>query len=152
MAPPTFDAGSWSSTRRIRPRVLMESSDVAVGWALGNALDRAGYEVAVCHGPSVHGTPCPLVQGGECPLAAGADVIVSRMWLSEPANRDVLRLLPTYVPGTPVIVEAGLQDRERHADVLAGCRVVPVPLTARGLLGVVHDERTRTAGLAARDR
>jgi hypothetical protein len=70
--------------------VLVESGDAFEQWALETALEGAGYEVAVCDGPGSHCAPCPLIRTGECPLAAGADVIVNRFRLSEPASQDVL--------------------------------------------------------------
>jgi hypothetical protein len=73
-----WSPGNWRSLRPgMRPRVLVESSDAAEQWAMEEALRGAGYEVAVCDGPSVYGAPWPLVRQGECALAAGADVIVN---------------------------------------------------------------------------
>jgi hypothetical protein len=127
--------------------VLVESSDAAEQWALEKALAGAGYEVAVCDGPSWYGGPCPLVRRGECALAAGADVVVNRFCLAEPDNQDVVGALRDHRPETPVIIEARPQERERHADLLADCRVVPGPLTTAGLLGSVRDALTgRTNG------
>lgn len=152
MARRTWDPGRWPSADRTRPKVLVESSDAADSWAVEMTLDLAGYEVAVCTGQSERGAPCPLVQQGDCELATGADVILNHLPLTEPTNREILRMVRARVPETPVIVEAGLRERERHADLLAGCRVVPAPLTTRGLLDVVWDESTDAAGSIAHGR
>jgi hypothetical protein len=134
-----WEAGDWPSPDRSRTRVLVESSDAADQWALGKVLRTAGYEVAVCDGPSVFGAPCPLVRGGDCALAAGADVIVNLFHLDERANQDVIRALRAYRPATPVVVESRPKERDRHADVLNGCRFVSGPLTSKGMLAAVND-------------
>jgi hypothetical protein len=133
----SWEAGEWSTASSDRPRVLVESSDAVEQWALTGALEDAGYEVAVCDGPSFHGAPCPLVRSGECHLAAGADVIVNRFRLSEPANQDVVWAVQAARPETPVIVEAALQERERHAELLSACRVFPSPQSIAEVLAAV---------------
>ena len=126
--------------------MLVESSDAVEQWALETAMEDAGYEVAVCDGPSFHGAPCPLVRTGDCPLAGGADVIVNRFRLSEPANQDVVRAVRARWPETPVVVEAMPQERDRNAELLADCQVVPGPQSTVGLLAAVHDALTEAAG------
>lgn len=123
----------------MRPRVLVESSDAAEQWAMEEALRAAGYEVAVCDGPGVYGSPCPLVQTGECALAAGADVIVNGFPLGLPDNQDVLWALQERCPATPVIVEARRHEVERYATLLEGCQIMPFSLTTAGLLSAVRE-------------
>lgn len=65
----------WDGTSG-QPRVLVEADDSAVAWAMEATLERAGYEVATCAGPSPE-APCALVETGACDLQAGADVIVN---------------------------------------------------------------------------
>jgi hypothetical protein len=108
-----WTAGNWSSPRSGRTRVLVESSDAVEQWAFETALGDAGYDVAVCDGPSYHGAPCPLIRTGDCPLVAGADVIVNRFRLCEPANQDVLRAVRSHWPATPVAGHPG--DHRGHA-------------------------------------
>lgn len=133
-----WTAGNWSSPRSGRTRVLVESSDAVEQWALETALGDAGYDVAVCDGPSYHGAPCPLIRTGDCPVAAGADVIVNRFRLCEPANQDVLRAVRSHWPATPVIIEATPQEREHHAELLAGCDVMAGPQSTAGLLAAIR--------------
>ena len=135
----SWKAGNWGHGRSGRARVLVENADGAEQWACEGILGRAGYEVAVCGGPDAHGAPCPLVERGECDLAAGADVIVNGFRLAEPRNQDVIRALRAHRPGTPLVVEAAVQEIERHADVLQGCTVASFPMTTAGLLEEVGE-------------
>src|SRR4051812_337974 len=81
-----------------KTRVLIEHPDAAELWAHADTLLEAGYDTAVCPGPSAgrphhHSRPayfeddvpqernaprtaCPLLCGGHCALAEGADMIV----------------------------------------------------------------------------
>ena len=135
-----WSPGDWGSRRPgMRPRVLVESSDAAEQWAMEEALRGAGYEVAVCDGPSVYGAPCPLVRQGECALAAGADVIVNGFPLGVPDNQDVIGALQERCPATPVIVEARRHEVEKFAELLEGCQVMPFSVTTAVLLSAVRE-------------
>lgn len=153
MSRTSWNPGSWPDRRFGRARVLIEESDGAGQWATANHLQAAGYEVAVCDGPDGHDAACPLAARGECALADGADVIVNSFRLAEPANQDVIRALRGHVPTTPVLVEAGPQERSRYVDVLEGCIVANLPLTRRSLLQHVEealDEERELPGGAVR--
>lgn len=140
MARRQWSAGSWPSARPgMQPRVLVESSDAVEQWAMEEALRDAGYEVAVCDGPTVYGSPCPLAQGGGCALAAGADAVVNGFALGVPENRDVIRALQECCPATPVIVEARRHEVDRYADLLDGCQIMPFWVNTAGLLSAVRE-------------
>lgn len=85
-----------------KPRVLIENPDRADLWAHAEVLREAGYDVAVCGGPTPAPEPvtwfrriftagpepqertlCPLVAHGHCPLVEGADVVVSTTSLTD---------------------------------------------------------------------
>jgi hypothetical protein len=57
-----------------RPRLLVEAPGGR--WVHEQAVRDAGFQVAVCPGPTSRRRPCPPLVGGVCPMAAGADAIV----------------------------------------------------------------------------
>ena len=59
---------AWTGQRR----VLVESPDA---WAIRPKLVAAGYEVAICRGPSPYDV-CPLLLHGRCATASAAHEIV----------------------------------------------------------------------------
>lgn len=120
--------------------MVVEHDDGLWQWAATGLLEAAGYEVACCGGP--HELPdgrCPLVAGGHCPLVDGADLIVSGLGISQPAERAVLVALRTRHEQVPVLVEIPAREiSELHA-VAPGCRTVPWPVCAKDLKAAVDD-------------
>ena len=149
--------GEWPVTPAGKPRVLIENGDGADLGAHAGILRDAGYEVAVCHGPSIPteraswfdrrrgaGAPepqpfdrmvCPLVVAGRCSLVDGADVVVSTTDLTE--GREVLAALSTQ-PLLGLVVEGTTSALDRDADVIGSATPLALPVTEQRLLTAVE--------------
>jgi hypothetical protein len=118
--------------------VVVENEDAMWQWAATNVLETAGYDVACCSGP--HHLPrgrCPLVAGDRCSLVDEADVVVSGLGITDPANRAVLTALRTHRSQIPVIAEISPSRlAELHAEI-PGCRTVPYPVGPKVLVDAV---------------
>jgi len=77
-----IEPGEWPE-RSGRARVLIEHPDPATVWAEAEAMRDAGYDVAVCAGPTRASdrtskpTACPLLVDGRCALVDHAVVVES---------------------------------------------------------------------------
>jgi hypothetical protein len=131
-----------------RPRVLIENPDGADLWAHADVLREAGYDVAMCGGPSAETeqherTVCPLVTEGRCPLVEGADVVVSTTRLTD--GREILgRLSARSSPA--LVVEGTSSDLKRHSDVIGDSLEITLPVLPQQLVEAVERVRfTRAA-------
>ena len=137
-----------------RARVLIENSDGASQWAVGQVLAGAGFDVAMCDGPErLPKGRCSLVAHGSCALAENADVILNSLSPLREQNRAVLAALRASVPTTPVIVEITRAEARRHQAQLEGCRQLVAPSTSAGILGAVESAvRERGQSVASGNR
>jgi hypothetical protein len=159
-APAHTEHGEWS-TPTGRPRVLIENPDGADLWAHASVLREAGYDIAVCGGPSPAGEPrhgfavprpstywenppvkerhgrstCPLVSDGHCPLVEGADVVVSTVALAE--SDEILQALSVR-RWPPLVVEGTPDELERDAYVIGDATRLELPVTPNRLLAAVE--------------
>lgn len=122
--------------RGVRPRVLVEDPDGAVRSASQRILERAGFDVTTCAGPTP-GHLCPEVAGSGCRALDGADVVYASLDWHCAEHRDVLRAQRRYRPGTPVVVEICRPDAERATELLDGCELVYVPVDGQAMVGAV---------------
>lgn len=135
----TIRPGPWQFGR---PRVLIEHSDDAVSREYADALRRAGYSVAICHGPSAERDPterCGLVGGEPCAAVDGADIVVSGLGIRAPEKRAVLEALRRHYPDKPLVVEVAPGDLDDCADLVDGLHLVFAPVGATELLAAVDD-------------
>ena len=148
----------WPS-RTGRARVLIEHPDPATLWAEAEAMRDAGYDVAVCTGPTKtfvrqrsfgvrlrtfddEEVPaeelkqtCPLLVNGRCSLADQADVVVSTTDLGE--SRGVLAALSGR--RTPLVVESSRSVLDRDGYEIGEATIVDVPVTEKTLLEAVSE-------------
>ncbi len=130
-------APPWPAERG-RARVVVENEDAACQWAAAGLLEAAGYDVASCGGPRhLPGHECALVAHDRCPLVDGADLVVSSLGISDPANRAVLTALRRRRSQIPVIVEVTTPRLEELHATVPGCRTIPYPVTPHNLLAAV---------------
>lgn len=127
-----------TSTLR-RARVLVEAPPYPWHALVKEAQGLFECEVRVCGGPLCTDAPCPVVAGEPCPKAAAADVVVAGLGLDTEQGCAVLRGLRATYPHTPIVVPVWRADRTRHADLLAGCRLVPFPWTMDKFRAAVED-------------
>ena len=158
--PRVLHPGAWPESTG-KPRVLIENRSSADLWGHAEILRRAGYDVALCHGPSkpVERAPwyrrrrgfyadseqlqpgeertlCPLVVAGRCSLVEGADVVVSTTELDE--SREVLAALNSI--GSPALVVEGTRPHlERDRDAIGAATAIELPVTEKRLLSAVED-------------
>jgi hypothetical protein len=148
------------------PRVLIENPDRADLWAHAAVLREAGYDVAMCAGPTAETehvpwfrrrqqdwadphpterqkrTVCPLVAEGHCPLVEGADVVVSTTRLTD--SREVLATLSTR-SSPALVVEGTSSDLERASDVIGGSVEIKLPVLPQQLVEAVERARSTRA-------
>jgi hypothetical protein len=121
--------GAWPQQAPHR-RVLVESADPAVRWAIANLLKEAGFSVITCGGPqSLAHAQCSLIADGDCGAAAGADVIFHRLNPSHLGERKVLEALRQAYPDKPIVVEIPRPSAGKFAELLKGCQVIYMPAT-----------------------
>ena len=146
-----------------KPRVLIENPDRADLWAHADLLREAGYDVAVCGGPTAETervpwfrrlfttdpqperqerTLCPLVAEGHCPLVEGADVVVSTMTLTD--GREIRAALGER-PSPALVVEGTSSELERESDAIGNPVEVPLPVLPSQLVEAVERARSTRA-------
>jgi hypothetical protein len=113
----------WDESDAGRVRVLLECSPSGSPSIIASAIERRGYAVSICEGPSVK--PCELLENGACALVDGADVVV-----------NMLGTTASEIPVLPAV--AGLR---RYPAILAEVRQTDHPAP-----GVEH--ATPTSGSA----
>lgn len=62
--------------------VLIVTKDASVGAPVAEELERRGYEISWCPGPSAPDYVCIGGKGHGCPLTSDADVVVVHGWLA----------------------------------------------------------------------
>lgn len=91
------------STARVRPRVLVEHADGAVGDHLVAGLRQRGYDALGCEGPDEQ-TPCPLLQGRPCAAVEQADAVVTGL-VDEATGRAIATAIHSSHPDRPLLME-----------------------------------------------
>jgi CheY-like chemotaxis protein len=94
--------------------VLIVESDAEERERLGAALERGGYDVVLCSGPTGPGYVCIGEREGWCPLVRSCDVVVLDLWLES----DTLmmgtpsdELLQLYLSSGKPVITLGSAER-----------------------------------------
>lgn len=142
-----------------KPRVLIENPDRADLVSHAYVLREAGYDVAMCGGPTAKAEHvpffsrwarpqterqerelCPLLTDGHCPLVEGADVVVSTTQLAD--SREILAKISAR--GTPaLVVEGTSSELARDSDVIGDSVEITLPVFSHQIVEAV--ERARSA-------
>jgi hypothetical protein len=127
--PARIESGEWPA-RSGKSRVLVENPDRADLLAHADILRDAGYDVAVCSGPTVvegeRACGCPLIDGQGCALVEGADTVVSTASLGQ--SHEILAALSAT--GTlPIVFEAPAPSFDQFRDVAGSATLLPQPVT-----------------------
>lgn len=129
----------WPERTDWRARVLIENADSGEAWVMQKLLTDAAYDVQTCGGPDcLKRHRCPLVTEEKCSLVEGADVVVHGLNLERPDQAAVLQAIRDRHPDTPVVVEVPTPIREKHANLLDGFTIVPMPATRETLIDAVR--------------
>ena len=135
----TDNERGWPERTDRRARVLIENADSGEAWAMQKLLEGAAYDVQTCGGPDhLKRHRCPLVTEGKCSLVEGADVVVHGLNINRPDQAAVLQAIRDRHPETPVVVEVPTPVRAKHAGLLDGFTIVPMPATQATLTDAVH--------------
>jgi hypothetical protein len=162
--PPTMHPEEWAEPSG-KPRVLIENPDGADLWAHAEILREAGYEVAMCGGPTPEPehvpwlrrlyeadplagerperTFCPLLTEGHCPLVEGADVVVSTTALTD--SREILATLGAR-SSPALVVEGTSADLEREHDAIGNGVELSLPVMPQQLVEAVERARSGRTG------
>jgi hypothetical protein len=136
-----IEPDEWPS-RAGRARVLIEHPDPAALWAEAEAMRDAGYDVAVCTGPtktferSRLKQACPLLVNGHCSLVEQADVVVTTTDLGE--SRSVLAALSERRT-PPLVIESSKSVLDRGGYEIGDATIIEVPVTEETLLAAVSE-------------
>jgi DNA-binding NtrC family response regulator len=127
-----------------KTRVLIENPDRADLWAHADVLRRAGYDVAMCSGPTEAGeqqehTTCPLLAEGHCPLVEGADVVVSTTQLTD--GREILAALSARSTSA-LVVEGTRSELQREHDAIGGAVELTLPVLPQQIVEAVERARS----------
>jgi hypothetical protein len=136
-----IEPGEWPR-RAGRARVLIEHPDPGTVWAEAEAMRDAGYDVAVCTGPTRESdhtsapVACPLLVEGRCALVEQADVVVSTTDLGD-SHQLLAALTARRTPA--LVVESTKPALDRGGYELGDATVLEAPVTEGALLDAVAD-------------
>lgn len=103
------------------PRVVIECADGAEASIIARPLERAGFSVALCDGPSRKAGPCPLVDGRGCPAADQADVVVNLLGIGSMQAQEVMATVHRVNPEATFVVRVAPADAQRLTERVEGC-------------------------------
>jgi len=129
---------NWKQAQRsVHPRLLVESAEPVAAVSDFAAFTEAGFEVAVCSGPT-HADDCPLLRGEHCELVSEADVVLSCL---DPAG-GVADAIVAQRPDLPVIVESARRPDGTLEPVPDGCVPLVFPSSVNGQVTTVRHAAT----------
>jgi hypothetical protein len=158
-SPPLIHPDEWPAQTG-KARVLIENPDRADLWAHADLLREAGYDVAMCGGPTPAPEPvtwfrrlfpadsdpvaqertvCPLVAHGDCPLADGADVVVSTTALTD--SREIHATLSAR-SAPALVVEGTTSDLDRSGGTIGDAVKIALPVLPAQLVDAVERARS----------
>ncbi len=132
----------WSVEDRSKVRVLLECPPAASPTIVAGALEREGYAVQVCEGPTEH--RCDLLDDGVCGLVDGADVVVNLL-AGDATGREVLRATTEVRRPPAVVVELTARQAEALAAESGGlveppaAVVADAPVTRQALVDAIDE-------------
>lgn len=127
-----------------RPRVLVESTDMAERYSIASILSREGFDVVTCGGPEVLGKPCPLISGAACQAVSSADTVFYRLDLPDAENEAILRALKSEAEKRPVVVEVPGPRADQMTELLEGCRVLRMPASVAQMVAAITEATAGT--------
>ncbi len=154
---------SWSDSDGTRARVLLEGGPEYSPSVIAPIVERHGFEVRTCEGPT-HDHGCDLLDNGTCALVDGADVVVNMLStsLDGPMVLDAvtgLRRPPGVVatdnietdgsaagpPASGSGGEAFVEHRDGPTTTSPPVTVIRGPVTRERLISSIHEalERSR---------
>jgi hypothetical protein len=128
--------------------VLIENPDRADLWTHAAVLRGAGYDVAMCSGPTAASeqqehTLCPLLTEKQCPLVEGADVVLSTTQLAD--GREILAAFSAR-SSPALVVEGTSSELKREGDAIAGAVELTLPLLPQQIVEAVERARHGATG------
>lgn len=134
---------TWGDRPDGRPRVLLECEPEATPSIIAEVIEKEGYAVETCHGPSDHG--CALLENGSCDLIDGADVVVNMLRSSNEGETilhetELLRRPPAIVAEktSPHMGAATHDGADPPAPGPQRVTIVQRPVTKEALLGAIE--------------
>jgi len=100
-----------------QPTVLLVEGDPDERERLGAALERAGFDVQACGGPSSPDYVCIGGREARCPLIGPSDVVVLDLWLQGDAlvqGTPALELLELYTEAGKPVATLGSHEGVGH--------------------------------------
>ena len=138
----------WDESESNRVRVLLECPPAESPSIIASAIERRGYAVRTCEGPSVK--PCALLDRGACALVDGADVVVNMLGTTPREARVLpavagLRRCPAVVAGVQYRVPAAANGADPFAVPESADAVtkLPAPVTTSALFGGIEEALRR---------
>lgn len=133
----------WDESESNRVRVLLECPPSGSPSIIASAIERRGYAVRTCDGPSAK--PCALLDHGACALVDGADVVVNMLG-STPREIPVLhavaglRRCPAMVVEVQPRVRADADGQDVAATPALADAIVEVagPMTTSAMFGGIE--------------
>lgn len=132
--PPTIP---WANSDHGKPRVLLECPPEKSPSIIAEILEREGFGVVVCEGPTENAR-CPLTEGGYCGTVQGVDVVVNLLGEHRAGQPDVLTALADSGPRPPIVVGELASGVEPRADI----RWISPNVRRSELISVVRDALT----------
>lgn len=124
----------WAPTEESPPRVLLECPPESSPAVVSGLLDRAGFDVIVCEGPTSH-ERCPMATGSPCAAVGAVDVVVNFLGRGNEARAEVLPALVASGPRRPAVVAMVGSD---DTDVPEGAVTVDRRVGGTELVEAVH--------------
>jgi hypothetical protein len=136
----------WGDAHPSRVRVLLECPPEESPHLVASLIEREGFAVEVCEGPSAGA--CPLITSGACALVDRADVVVNLLEASD-AGRQVAPAIESMRRSPALVVERPRPGTARRLAVpgapavSTGAMVLHPPLTRRSLIEAIKEALRR---------
>ena len=138
----------WDESDATRVRVLLECPPSDSPSIIASAIERRGYAVRTCEGPSLG--PCALLEDGACALVDGADVVVNMLGTTPREARVLpavagLRRCPAVVAEVKYKVPAAANGAAPSAvsESADAITELPAPVTTSALFGGIEEALRR---------